>query len=100
MLIAHVQFTVAAFDRANALSVLLGETQSVRAMNGCLAFMPFVDPTSDTDLGVLHRWQSHKDFTAYAGSSQFSHISQLLRPMMTGTPVSQHFDASPIEAVD
>lgn len=100
MLIAHVHFTVAAADRDAALEILLGEVQSVRAMTGCLAYLPFADPTNDTGLGVLHEWDSHEDFAAYATSPYFANIGQLLRPMMTAAPVSHRFDATPIETVN
>ena len=100
MLIAHVQFTVSASDRPAALKVLLADHLSIRAMPGCLAFVPFVDATNDTGLGVLHEWQNAKDFETYASSDNFSTMSQALRPMMTSAPISHRFDATPIEAVD
>lgn len=100
MLIAHVQFTVSAKDRAAALKALLTDHEKIRAMPGCLAFIPFVDPTNDTGLGVLHEWQSPDDFAAYTSSDNFSTMSQALRPMMTSAPISHRFDATQVNPVD
>lgn len=97
MLIAHVHFTVAASDREEALSILLNETKSVRNMNGCVTFMPFANANNDTGLSVLHEWVSKEDFSAYASSTEFAKIGNVLRPMMTAPPVSKRFDATPIE---
>ncbi|MGH1444502.1 MAG: putative quinol monooxygenase [Cognatishimia sp.] len=100
MLIAHVMFQVAATDRAAALQTLLDECDAVRRMQGCIAFIPFVDPTGDTGLGVLHEWDSAEAFAAYTSSVEFTAVGQALRPIMIGPPVSKRFDASLIEALN
>lgn len=100
MLIAHVMFHVAATDRAAALQTLLDECDAVRAMAGCIAFIPFVDPTNDTELGVLHEWDSAEAFADYTASEEFAKVGQALRPIMTAPPVSKRFDASLIEALN
>lgn len=100
MLIAHVMFQVAATDRAAALQTLLDECDAVRRMQGCIAFIPFVDPTDDTRLGVLHEWDSAEAFAGYTTSDAFAKVGQTLRPIMTAPPVSKRFDASLIEALN
>lgn len=100
MIVAHVHFSVVANDRQAALDALLAEIASVRAMQGCLAFMPFADPVDDTRLGVLHEWETEADFAVYGSSDAFKTLGQVLRPMMTAPPVSRRFDAELLEAVN
>lgn len=99
MLIAHLRFSVAAEDRQKALDALLADAAVVRAMKGCIAFVPFYDPTDDSALGVMHEWQGEDDFTAYTSSPEFKAFGAAIRPMMTGKPVSKRFRANLIEVV-
>lgn len=94
MLIAHVHFAVIAAERSAAVNALLAEVKDVRAMKGCLTFIPFADPTDETRLGVMHEWESAADFAAYGASDAFKSLGQVLRPMMTATPISRRFDAT------
>jgi len=100
MLIAHVQFAVAASERQKALDVLVAEVSNVRAMAGCRVFLPFLDPTALGGLGVFHEWESEKHFAAYLSSQSFAAAGQALRPMMIGTPVSRRFDARLLSTVN
>ncbi len=100
MLIAHVLFTVAEDDRRAALDTLLAEVPAVRAMKGCVAFLPFADAAGPTGLGVLHEWETEADFAAYLASPGFAVTGQILRPMMTGAPISRRFDARLLEIVN
>jgi len=100
MLIAHVQFTVAPGDRAKALGTLLAEAPTVRAMKGCLSFLPFYDPTDASAIGIVHEWESSDDFAAYVASSGFAESGKILRPLMTGTPISRRFDATLLQTVN
>lgn len=100
MIIAHVTFSVAAEKRQEALDVLVSEIAGVRAMHGCLAFVPFVDPSDEISLGVLHEWETAADFAAYGSSSGFAEVGKALRPMMTGAPISRRFDATLLETVN
>lgn len=100
MFIAHVYFPVAAADRSNALQTLIAEAAVVRAMNGCNAFIPFADPTNDDSLGIVHEWESEAHFRAYLASECFAHSGRILRPLMTGAPVSRRFDATLRESVN
>ena len=68
----------------------------VRAMAGCIAFLPFLDLTNDQDIGVMHEWERAEDFEAYLASDSFATIGKLLRPLMVAPPVSKRFDAKAI----
>lgn len=100
MLIAHVHFTVAPDQRQNALNALLAEVPVVRAMAGCVAFHPFLDATDTAGLGIVHEWTDAESFAAYASSPGFAEVGKVLRPMMTGAPVSKRFDAKVLETVN
>lgn len=97
MLIAHVTFPVSSENRTLAIDTLTKEIADVRAMTGCVAFVPFLDPTNETDVGVLHEWESADDFAAYIASDSFAAIGAVLRPIMVGLPVSKRFDATLID---
>lgn len=100
MRVAHVFFKVSVADRQGALGALVAEAPTVRAMKGCLAFVPFADPTDAETLGVLHEWESDDDFTAYLASPEFARSGKILRPMMTAAPISRRFDAEVAETVN
>ncbi len=100
MRIAHVTFTVAPENQARALDALLAEVATVRRMKGCLAFIPFIDPTVAGGLGVMHEWESAEAFAAYVGSPGFAAANATLRPLMTGVPVSRRFDVNLLDTVN
>lgn len=100
MLVAHVRFRVAEHDRQKALDALTANAQRIRSMKGCLAFVPFLDPSDGQGVGVLHEWRTGQDFAAYAASAGFAETSAILRPLMTEPPISRRFDARLIETLD
>lgn len=100
MRLAHVTFTVDPDDVPAALGMLLNETAAVTLMKGCCAFIPFADPTISGGVGVLHEWESGKDFGAYLASPSFALVNATLRPMMTTVPVSRRFAANPVNNAD
>ncbi len=100
MRLAHVFFKVSVAARQEALNALVAEAPAVRAMKGCLAFVPFADPTDAETLGVLHEWERADDFAAYLASPEFTRSGTILRPMMTAAPDSRRFDAELAEAVN
>ncbi|MHA7970375.1 putative quinol monooxygenase [Rhizobium sp. CAU 1783] len=100
MLVVHVRFRVAEHDRQRALDALMANAPATRAMKGCLAFVPFLDPTDGRGIGVLHEWQTGEDFAAYAASPGFAETSAILRPLMTEPPLSRRFDARLIETLN
>lgn len=93
MRLAHLTLAVRPEDQAEALEVLLDEVPTVRMMEGCRAFIPFIDPTNTGGIGVLHEWASAAAFAAYLASPTFAAASARLRPLMTGEPDSRRFDA-------
>lgn len=100
MRIAHLFFTVAPTQRETALQALMAQAPAIRNMTGCLAFVPFLDPSEGGKLGVIHEWESPADFEAYIASDPFASLSRLLRPMMMGPPVSKRFDAVSLQTVN
>ena len=100
MLIAHVRFRATEEDRQKALAALVAKAPAIRAMKGCLAFVPFLDPTDRQGLGVLHEWQSGEDFAAYAASPAFVETAAILRPLMAAAAISRRFDARLIETLN
>lgn len=100
MLIAHVVFAVDETQRQSALAALITEADTVRAMPGCIAFMPFADPTDPQKVGIVHEWETVEQFRAYAQSPGFAASGQVLRPIMVDRPTSRRFDATLIESVN
>ena len=100
MRLAHLTFAVQPELSQNALDALLAEVPVVRQMKGCIMFVPFVDPTVPGGLGVVHEWETPEDFAAYLASPTFAAAGATLRPMMTGTPVSRRFDATPVPSAE
>lgn len=97
MRLAHVTFTVAPDNARTALDTLLASVPAVRQMTGCLAFIPFANPTVDGGLGVMHEWQTAEDFAGYLASPTFAGVNDILRPMMTSGPDGRRFDATPVQ---
>ena len=93
MRLAHLTFTVRPEAQREALEVLLEEVPAVREMAGCVAFIPFVDPTTSGGIGVLHEWATEADFAAYLASETFAASGARLFPLMTQEPDSRRFDA-------
>lgn len=100
MLVAHVFFSAAPGKREKALNLLLETLESVRAMKGCLKFIPFADPTNDEGVVVLHEWETKEHFTDYVSSPSFAELRQRLGTLMAGPPVSRRFDATLIETAN
>lgn len=99
MLIAHVRFPIAPEDREVATEALLADVETVRAMPGCIAFFPIHDPSDAAVLGVVHEWETESDFAAYTASDAFKKFGAIIRPLMTGTPISRRFRSELIEVV-
>lgn len=93
MFIAHLRFPIASRDRQTATDALVAGIETVRAMRGCIAFHPIHDPTDDGVLGVVHEWETEADFEAYTASEVFRAFGALIRPLMTGKPLSRRFRA-------
>ncbi|MEP6828294.1 MAG: antibiotic biosynthesis monooxygenase family protein [Aestuariivirga sp.] len=99
MLIAIVEFEVAKENRPAAVAQLLAEAASVRTMTGNISFCTYADPSNETSVLILHRWNSKEDFQNYVSSDAFRRSGEILRPMMTTAPQSQRYEARLIESV-
>ena len=100
MLIAHLRFPIAPENRQVATEALVASVETVRAMQGCIAFHPIHDPTDAAVLGVVHEWETEADFAAYTASDVFKAFGERIRPLMTGKPVSRRFRSELIEVVN
>jgi quinol monooxygenase YgiN len=99
MLIAILDFSTAAVDRPAALAQLDGERAEIRAMPGNIAFRVYASRDDETQITVVHEWQDATAFAGYLESAAFARSGEVLRPMMTGTPVSRRFHADLLETV-
>jgi quinol monooxygenase YgiN len=99
VLIAILDFSTAATDRAAALAQLDAERGEVRAMPGNLAFRVYASREDETRVTVVHEWDGEASFVSYLGSDSFARSGQVLRPIMTGAPVSRRFRAELLETV-
>lgn len=93
MQLAHLTFSVRPEAQEEALGVLLEEVPTVRNMEGCVAFIPFIDPTTSGGIGVVHEWATESAFAAYVASPTFAASGARLFPLMTQEPDSRRFEA-------
>lgn len=99
MFIAIFGFETVAGDRARALAQFEGERAGVRSMPGNLVFRVYASREDHRTVTVVHEWTDQRSFAAYLASDAFARSNAVLRPMVTGGPVSRHFRAELIEAV-
>lgn len=99
MLIAILDVSVAQADREHALQQLSEEADTVRAMTGNIGFRALPAYDNATDITLLHEWRDAKSFEGYLASDAFARFGEVLRPIMTGKPVSRRFEATLLETV-
>lgn len=99
MYIAILDFQTAADDRSAALRQLDREREEVLTMPGNVTFRAFASRENETDVTVLHEWEDVVAFEAYLGSAAFARSGEVIRPLMTGAPLSRRFRAELAEAV-
>ncbi|MEV0900443.1 antibiotic biosynthesis monooxygenase [Actinoplanes sp. NPDC049802] len=99
MVIVILDFTTAAADRAAALAQLDTEHDEVRALPGNLAYRVYADRHDDTAVTLVHEWTDEQSFEDYQRSPSFARSGQVIRPLMTGAPVSRRFRAELLETV-
>jgi quinol monooxygenase YgiN len=99
VLIAILDFSTAAADRAAALAQLDAERVLVRSMPGNVAFRAYASREDETGITVVYEWQDETSFGGYLGSESFARSGEVLRPMMVGVPVSRRFRAELLETV-
>lgn len=100
MFIAIVDFSTAATDRPAALAHLDRERDEVRAMPGNLDYRVYASRYDDTAITLVHEWDDEASFAGYSKSDSFARSGEVLRPMMTGAPVSRRFKAELLETVN
>jgi quinol monooxygenase YgiN len=99
MFIAIVDFNTTATDRPAALAQLDRERDEVRAMPGNRAYRVYASRYDDTAITLVHEWDDEASFAGYSRSDSFARSGEVLRPMMTGAPVSRRFHADLLETV-
>jgi quinol monooxygenase YgiN len=99
VLIAILDFNTAATDRPAALAQLDGERDQVHAMPGNVAFRVYASREDETRITVVHEWDDEMSFASYLSSDSFARSGEVLRPIMTGAPVSRRFHAELLETV-
>lgn len=99
MLIAILDFSTDATDRPAALAQLEAERDQVRAMPGNMAFRVYASREDQSGVTVVHEWADEASFGNYLGSDSFVRSAKVIRPLMTGTPVSRRFRADLLETV-
>jgi quinol monooxygenase YgiN len=97
--IVILDFATTAADRPTALAQLDGERELVRAMPGNLAFRVYASREAGTEISVIHEWEDEASFRGYVASDSFARSGDVLRPMMTGAPLSRRFQADLLESV-
>ncbi|GAA0814601.1 putative quinol monooxygenase [Spirilliplanes yamanashiensis] len=99
MLIAIVDLATTGADRPAALAQLDRESGPVRAMPGNAAFRVYAARDDDTRITVVHEWADEASFAGYLASDAFARSGAVLRPLLTGPPVSRRFHAELLETV-
>lgn len=99
MFIAIVDFATTVTDRPGALAQLDAERDQIRAMAGNLAFRVYAGREDDRRVTIVHEWDHEASFDSYLRSDAFARSGQVLRPLMTGPPVSRRFRAELLETV-
>ncbi|MFL6075191.1 MAG: putative quinol monooxygenase [Mycobacteriales bacterium] len=99
MLIAIVDFSTTVEDRPAALAQLDGERDQIRAMPGNLDFRVYACREDGTRVAIVHEWRDEASFAGYLASEAFARSGEVVRPFMTGAPVSRRFHAELLETV-
>jgi quinol monooxygenase YgiN len=99
MLIAIVDFETTAADRPAALEQLDRERAEVNAMPGNVAFRVYASRDDHCRVTLVHEWADQGSFDGYQRSASFARSGAVLRPLMTGAPVSRRFRAELMETV-
>ncbi len=100
MFIAILDLSTTAADRPSALAQLDREQAEVRAMPGNIAFRVYASRADGTGVTVVHEWADEDAFGGYLASDSFARSGAVLRPVMTGAPLSRRFHAELLETVN
>ncbi|GLY16834.1 antibiotic biosynthesis monooxygenase [Kineosporia rhizophila] len=99
MIIVIVEFDVAATDRPVALAHLHALREAACVMPGNLAYRVHASRENETGITLVQEWQDEEAFSGYQTSDAFVASGPVLRPLMTGVPVSRRFRAELLETV-
>lgn len=99
MLIAILDFETTAADRPAALTHLDGARDRIRTMPGNIAFRTYASREDESQVTVIHEWDTEASLAGYLRSDTFARLGEVLRPLMTAAPVSRRFHAELLETV-
>ncbi len=99
MLIAILDFSTDAADRPAALAHFEAERDQIQAMRGNAGFRVYASREDPGGVTVVHEWDDEASFGGYLGSDSFARLGEVIRPLMTGPPVSRRFRADLLETV-
>jgi quinol monooxygenase YgiN len=99
MFIVILDFSTTATDRPAALAQLDSERDEVRSMPGNAAFRVYASRENETRTTVVAEWEDEASFAGYLASDSFARSGAVLRPIMTGAPLSRRFHAELLETV-
>ena len=68
-------------------------------MPGNVAFRVYASGEDQGGVTVVHEWDDEASFGGYLESDSFARLGQMIRPLMTGAPVSRRFRAELLETV-
>lgn len=94
MIIAMVEFEMAAEDQAKVLEVLAADSVAAQKLEGCLGFKTLRLAGSKSGWVFIEEWQDIAAFEAYKASPGFARMGGALKPLMLGPPRSRAFEAT------
>jgi quinol monooxygenase YgiN len=93
MIIAIVEFELAAENQDKVLEVLTADGLAAQKLEGCLGFKTLRVAGSDTGWILIEEWQDMAAFEAYKASPEFARVGEVLMPLMLAPPRSRAFEA-------
>ena len=99
IVIVIVDLDVVAAERPAALNHLDRLRETATAMPGNLAYRVHASRENETGITLVHEWEDEVTFGRYQASDPFALSGRVLRPLMTGSPVSRRFRAELLETV-
>jgi len=94
MIIAIVEFEIAAEHQAKVQEVLATDRDEAQALAGCLSFQTLRVAGSETGWILVEEWQDMAAFEAYKASAGFARVGAVLGPLMLAPPRSRAFEAT------
>ncbi len=91
MIIAMVEFKLAAENQDKVIEALVAEGMAAQMLEGCLGFMRVAG--SDSGWMLVEEWQDMAAFDAYKASPGFARVGEALKPLLLAPPRSRAFKA-------